>query len=138
MKHTDWNAYSRELLREVEHAYAAGYIDGEGCITVSGRQCRVMISNTYPYTLHWLKSLFGGTVKSKKDSTRKRNHRSAYYWSISGVDAEDMLTLCMPFMQEKFVQAKTAIEYCNTDGLDERKKLSARMSRLKKVDHGGR
>lgn len=123
--------------REIELAYAAGYIDGEGCITVSGKTCRVLISNTYPFTLHWMKALFGGKVAVKNDNSRATNHRPAFVWSIGGTAAEDLLSLCIPYLQEKRVQAEAALEYVGTVQLEDRKKLSRYISELKHRSHGG-
>lgn len=95
-----------------------------------------MVSNTYPHTLYWLRSVFGGTVSMKNDKSRPEHHRPAYSWSISGKAASDMLEICMPYLQEKRKQARLALEYVGTDGLDARKKIGKLISALKHKAHG--
>lgn len=95
-------------------AYAAGLIDGEGCISLSrsrsGHYCvrvEVGMSVKAIELLRWLVSVYGGTIRR----TRPESERwaEAQCWGVFGGTAEPFLTRMLPHLKLKTEQAKLAI-----------------------------
>jgi len=83
--------------------YLAGFIDGEGCFRYSGC-ARASVTNSYPWVLEILQSLFGGTIRKKKRYSEK--HKQVYEWEISGANAENYAYTVEPYLREKRRQAQ--------------------------------
>jgi len=72
-------------LVEVEKAYLAGIIDGEGTVTLMKHHKNetptpyVSVANNNLELLQWIKSRIGGTICSKKK--RLPRHNDSYAWS---------------------------------------------------------
>lgn len=73
-------------LEEVEKAYIAGIIDGEGTITLTRHHRNetpapnVSISNNDLTLLHWIKRKVGGTIITK--GKKKQHHKESYTWHL--------------------------------------------------------
>ncbi len=103
-------------------AYAAGLVDGEGCITIQRisrpkqgyciYQLRVIIANTEHVMLDWLQLHFGGSVQQKAE--KRVNRKDCWMWSIVSHQAELFLEKILPYMVTKKARAKIAIEYRNS------------------------
>ena len=126
-RHTEYN--------ETDLAYAAGYLDGEGCFQWNGNTVSVTVDNTYPNTLMWLKRMFGGSVGrlNRKDE----NCRTTYRYRIFGFGAASLSQKVLPYLQEKAEQAKILIKIRSTAPHTElRKQLTAELSKQKRIDRG--
>lgn len=103
-------------------AYAAGIIDGEGCISIFKHRKRrdtkhgyifaltVRVSNTNEYIINWLKMQFGGGICKMADRTSK-GYKNCWQWSLSGKKASDFLKLVEPYLLIKHPQAEIAIAF---------------------------
>lgn len=101
-----------ETISDLELAYTAGVIDGEGCITVSmsrSFRVRLQVTNTNTGLIDWLAERFGGHVKTRK-RMGKPNWKTSYDWTVSTVAARDILVQVMPYLVIKRRQAEIAIE----------------------------
>ncbi|MCX5702536.1 MAG: hypothetical protein NTW64_06165 [Candidatus Omnitrophica bacterium] len=73
-------------LDEVEKAYLAGIIDGEGTVTLMKHHKNetptpyVSVANNNLGLLQWIKNRIGGTICSKKK--RLPHHNDSYAWSV--------------------------------------------------------
>jgi len=73
-------------LKEVEKAYVAGIVDGEGTVTLMKHHRNetptpsVSVANNNLELLKWLKSLNGGTITNKKK--RLPHHHKSYAWYV--------------------------------------------------------
>jgi len=71
-------------LEEVEKAYLAGIVDGEGTVTLTRHRKketpgpRVAVANNNLKLLEWIKSRVGGVIVSKKK--RKPHYSDSYAW----------------------------------------------------------
>lgn len=95
------------MMREWdEHtlAYAAGFLDGEGCFVID-KQWKICItcSNTDINVIQWFKKKFGGSV-ARNYRPRKPHHRPIYTWQIVGAQAEDFLRSITPYLLVKAPQ----------------------------------
>jgi hypothetical protein len=108
-------------------AYAAGLIDGEGCITISqcggGRWFAVRIdvgmsAKALPL-LERMQKRYGGSIR--KTRARSRKWEAAFAWGIFGFKAASFLALMLPSLVLKEKQARLALRLQEIiDGLEKR------------------
>jgi hypothetical protein len=100
-------------------AYAAGIIDGEGCIYITkswhGSRYRhlkigVEVSCTSLNLIEWLSIQFGGYL-----SFGKRPNRKPYYrWGLSSACAAEFLQAIYPYLVIKREQAEVVFRFRST------------------------
>jgi hypothetical protein len=87
--------------------YAAGFVDGEGCIGFAKTRTsifpRVLVTNTNLEILNEFKEKWGGDIKPL--SLRKENWKQGYYWRISWAKAVNFLSDIEPYLKIKNRQA---------------------------------
>jgi len=99
----------------VELAYAAGIIDGEGCIGISQPRNRgfyslnVEVAMTDPKPIKFFSDKFGGRFEIKKSKTS--TGRTIYRWSLQSEKAQEFLRSISPFIVAKTEQVETALEF---------------------------
>ena len=98
----------------VSNEYWAGLFDGEGSIVIGKRRpgagsgaypsyrLQVVLVSKYKEHLRRLASTFGGTTGLKVD---------AGYWQIGASNARDFLVAVLPYLREKKLEAKLAIQF---------------------------
>lgn len=103
-------------MNELDLAWAAGFFDGEGCISAP---VRVRVRNRRDYSLSLyvgqvdprplmrLRSYFGGEVVPR---TSWGKGRPIFMWRVSGTTAEATLRLLLPYLMVKEEQARLALE----------------------------
>lgn len=101
---------------EIDLAYLAGFIDGEGSISIfrSGNRdhCMFNIYNTNELIMLWLKQMFEGNVCQLK---RTRNEwKQEYSWYIGPQKASLVLKACLPYLKLKKRHAELFIAYTET------------------------
>ncbi len=95
-------------MLETDKAYAAGFLDGEGCISISKNGAvDVRIVNTSRIVLEYLYNIFGGSITDRAQRTNKRQYAYSFY----GENAIEFLNLIKPYMIEKLPQVETILEY---------------------------
>ncbi len=97
-------------------AYAAGIIDGEGCIRVSRHNpqgnrgiLEIYVSNTNEWLCYWLQSQFGGNVYTQKSINPL--WKRAYRWRLASNYALEFLRLILPYLQIKKQHAEIVIKF---------------------------
>ena len=112
------------MLNVNEHAisdlaWAAGFIDGDGVVSVyrrkdRGKEFRVVVRamNCNRLALDRLRNLFGGTVHPmlKAETAKLRGWKPSFYWAASDRIAERAIRGMMPFLVLKRRQAELALE----------------------------
>jgi hypothetical protein len=111
----------------LDFAWAAGFIDGEGCFRYDTTP-RLTVSNTHLPTLRWLKRLFGvGSVSASG------NHRGRpqFRWLVSGENAIEVIEELVPYLREKKPQAQLVLDIREREPSDraELKKLLTGLKR---------
>ncbi len=100
----------------ISSQYAAGIIDGEGCISFSGldtrKQLTLSVSNRNKEMLEALRETYGGKIYEIKSKSDK--HSAYYNWVISCGLAADVLRDVLPHMIVKFRQAELALIFQST------------------------
>lgn len=122
--------FEGKIPPEVEYAYLAGFLDGEGCWTFT-KTPRIEVGSTYPPPLWRLALEFGGTVKVK--STRS-HVRGNVRWSVTGERALRASKRLIPFLIEKREQAELVIQLAQALPKD-RAPLLERLKALKHTEY---
>jgi len=100
-------------------AYAAGIIDGEGCIHIARTKNPQMVGGIVYFLLvrvgttdgvipQHLLSIFGGSIVNR--------HRRQQVWQATGAHAEAVLLAVLPYLVLKKPQAELALEFRETFG----------------------
>lgn len=106
---------------EKDLAWAAGFMDGEGCVLVCRARNKgtktginhtltLTVTNTDIRPLHKFQLMFGGYVRIDKHTSAKRK-RTIFKWIITSRGAVEVLIKLLPYLVVKAEQAKVAIEY---------------------------
>jgi hypothetical protein len=105
-------------LSDVDRAYAAGLIDGEGCIRITSRgrnggtgfrkgqhTLMVEVTNTDYGMIQWLSKRFDGSV-SYAPASPEINRKERWHWRVSANKALYVLDAIWPYIRTKRLQAK--------------------------------
>ena len=99
------------------YAYAAGMMDGDGCIQISQRRTenknyyslRVSVTQVTEGVPIWFVRNFGGRVD--KFYATKERRQNLYRWSMDSSKASDFLQKILPYLVEKTERAKLGIQF---------------------------
>lgn len=141
-------------VAETDKAWAAGFVDGEGCIALIGRsqvlkgktyQCFVLslhVANTDIRTLERLKTMFGGTIYPTNHKNRP-NNKPCWTWYCRSALAAAALDKLLPYLFSKKEQAELGIasrRYIQGNGrpraegnLEAQSQISTQLKHLKRV-----
>jgi hypothetical protein len=99
-------------------AYAAGFVDGEGCIAITrtflaarnkfGYSVAVVVTNRDRLVLDWMREMWRGRVVASSHSGG--NARPSWAWRISGTGCETFLRGLRPMLRIKGPQCDNALE----------------------------
>ena len=112
-------------LTEMQKAYIAGFIDGEGCIRVRrmrsrGKVCefnfeaQVIVTNTNLDILEKLKNITGiGTlyVYKKFPKEGEGKWKPCHRWQVVSSQAEDLLNAIYPYLEIKRKQTEAVLNF---------------------------
>jgi hypothetical protein len=117
-------------VSDIEKAYAAGLIDGEGCIDIGVNHpkkgsrsrdqlyVRVGIHMTNPLPLEEFKNIWGGSIHIRKPFI---NHwKQSYDWKVTCGSAMEFLADIEPFLIVKKAEARVALEFKVRTGQEKR------------------
>ena len=94
----------------ISDQYAAGFMDGEGCINVSSCRTstyiRVLIVNTNREVLELFQQRWGGDIAQNK--RHKAHWKVSYTWRVSHAACREFLNDIYPFLVIKKKQAEAA------------------------------
>lgn len=107
------------MADDVERAYVAGIVDGEGCIGLTKKnngydncyRYYVQVTNSNLKMLEWMRDRFGGHIRPMHHST------FALEWH-SKEDIYDFLTIIEDFLIVKKSEALAMIDFCMTPSSD--------------------
>ena len=106
---------STSILQEIGYPYAAGLIDGEGCIGMywnsvhKNYQLRITVEMTEKGGLDVLYNLFGGRWYYKSPN-QSQNLQGRYSWMVFNAEAEKALQSLLPYLIVKKKHAAIALE----------------------------
>ena len=97
--------------------WAAGIVDGEGCIQIVKRQgvkgytyylTRLSVTNTDPRVTERFKAAFGGSI-SRQRMMKSTRQKTKYQWMVNATKAERIILLLRPWLLVKAEQADIAL-----------------------------
>ena len=111
-------------------AWAAGFIDGDGFISIQDRNSRINGKQYKGYYLRLgacqanlaplkeLQSLFGGSIRVKNSGPNKEgyNRKEQWVWTLSTNAVKEALLQIIPFMIHKKEVAQLALDFQATMG----------------------
>jgi len=103
-------------VNEVDLAYAAGILDGEGSICLTKNRARrwpspqVAVASNDRELLEWLRAQFGGSISIKQP--RRSTHQISYDWKLTDQNALRFLQLVRPYLriERKIARANLLLE----------------------------
>lgn len=112
------------IVTDTEAAWIAGFLDGEGCISIRWQRsprdrhatssvASVSVSQAEPRTqvLYWLRSIFGGGVSSHGTEKRNPKHNKSLHWMCTGQVAVSVCRVALPHLRLKRRQAELVLEH---------------------------
>ncbi len=107
-------------IKDTDWAYAAGFVDGEGCIAVVRSfvpsrdhfvySVHVVVANNGRDALDWMQGIWGGWVVSVSAPGRGSAARASWTWrGPTGTRAAPFLTGIRPFLRLKQGQCDNAL-----------------------------
>ena len=108
-------------IRNTDWAYAAGFVDGEGCIAI-GRSfvpakerfyysVQIVVSNRDRVVLDWMKATWGGWVVSASSPSRGVKARACWTWRTpTGQNAGPFLRGIRSYLRVKLLQCDNALD----------------------------
>lgn len=104
------------MVRDTDLAWAAGIVDGEGCILIYEAHTktgdtwvlRLIVTNTDMRMLDRLRVIFNcGNIAIQR--RRDSRHKTAWRWEVSAKKAEQVLSLIKPYLVNKRDQAEVGL-----------------------------
>lgn len=138
----------KKSLTNKDLAYAAGIIDGEGCVKIFKNDASVVHRPHNQYTLAvqvnmvdkrvvtWLHKKFGGAVYFHPANIKKHpTWRDSWRWYLQNYHCRDFLLQILPFLIIKVKQTRSALNFLDIKKGDIAKKHVAweNMAKLNKV-----
>ena len=118
-------------MRKTDLAWAAGLIDGEGCICIYRRKARgntaqrhnlvLVVSMVPDAALRKLCLLFGGKINFKP--ARRLKQGNSWEWRVHQKEAQAVLKQLQPYLVTKLAEARLAIQFCDMPAATRWKKL---------------
>jgi hypothetical protein len=114
----------KSMLTETEKAWLAGFVDGEGSITIS-KQIRknrpspayralIEVANTNKAPLEFIMKEYGGKIYHAHEKRRRKNGKKwsdAFTWYCPISVSERLLTDIFPYLRVKSKQAEIVLEF---------------------------
>lgn len=127
-------------------AWAAGFMDGDGFITIQNRKTkyketvyvgqylRVGACQAALPPLEELKSLFGGSIRPKNVGPNPHgyNRKPQWIWTLSTQEASTALEQMLPYLRHKKEPALLALEFQQTMS-DNKKTLSEEVVQKRRI-----
>lgn len=115
---------------KTEKAYAAGLIDGEGCICINYNKPTglkkygqfypmVTVHITDVNVLKWLQSIWGGSIKTRKKG--EEHWKPSYDWKIQSTRAIEFIQEIQPYM---IIKSDEAVAFLTFNTLKSGSKIS--------------
>lgn len=123
-------------MNDLQRGYAAGLIDGEGCMRWHGGP-EIQVDSCYPGTVRLLRVLFGGRVsgpyqrKSRKGFGR---FKMVWRWTVRNGDCIMAITDLLPTLREKSAQARLLLQMYESDR-SEIRALTRALRDLKRISY---
>lgn len=102
---------------DIDFAYLAGYIDGDGCFYIGKNinpikyRSGIVISSTNKDTLRFFWKKFGGNVIFGKPNPKFKSYNPINQWYTGGNNARILVDKITPFLREKLEDANIFVQF---------------------------
>jgi hypothetical protein len=119
-------------MNEVDRAYIAGLIDGEGSISCGYNKSTygepvpivfIAVGMCNEDVPRWLHELFGGHFYSPKYKSLKVSWKQSWQWSVAGLSCKAVLDTIQPYVRVKVEAVALAQEFMTTMRTNDRSRL---------------
>jgi hypothetical protein len=120
-------------ISNIDLAYAAGYIDGDGCFFTGliGKRPKfvgnLIIVSTNEQICPWFQKLFSAGCLSSQDNISKQCHRTMYSLRMNKTKALPIVKTLFPKLIEKKNDAQSFINFCESKSNVEKIELIQKM-----------
>ncbi len=125
------------MIKNINRAYAAGYIDGDGCFSLQKEIIKtrmsakfnagLIISSTNKEVLDWFKETFGGTVRLVKRNKMPFGHKLVYHYRLGKIKGAEFTSQIWPYLVEKKEEASIFINFATSSSVSEKESLIERI-----------
>lgn len=127
-------------LTELELAYLAGLLDGEGCFSFSdnGANCirpLVQLIMTDEEIVNWVGSVWGAKVTQFARHRALPHHKPQFRVQVTGEKAVEFCKSIYPYLKVKKKQAELHIEWMVTKSMENAQSRNALRANLKARSH---
>lgn len=125
------------MFADTDVAWAAGIMDGEGCIGVysggadAGLRLTVQVGNTDLVMITKLHDMFGGYVSTTMKANK--SGKPYYMWRAASGKGDAVLRQLLPYLVTKRQQAEVALTFCGSSDVTVRQDCAQQLRDLKKV-----
>src|ERR1700722_2750796 len=123
------------LTKSTDLAYAAGYVDGDGCFHIGKRGnkfiVQFIITSTNREVLAWFQRTFQGSISSAKKKNINITHKDLYQFSLSKLLGIPFAESIFSYLVEKREEAQLFINFASAKTSDEKMNLIDKMKILK-------
>jgi hypothetical protein len=136
------------MTKQSKFAYLAGFIDGEGCFSIThnrngspkgfGYTARICIVSTNRGILEWIVQNFGGSILNRNPKNWKSNWKKSYEWRFTSIKPMESLLLgLLPYLIVKKEQANTLLKYARLQGQNNPSAREELFLQMKKLNFRG-
>jgi hypothetical protein len=124
------------MITNTDFAYAAGYIDGDGCFYIrkyrSKHTAHIYITSTDKTILDWFKANFGGSIRTPEQVMPGREYqKTVHYYCMSRIESLNLIEAIHPRLVEKAEEAKLFAAFAKSNDLENKHKYIDAMKTLK-------
>lgn len=141
-------------MNELDLAYAAGIIDGEGCISVKNKKIFkpgkmsgvpvIYLGMADKALVYWFKEYFNAGIVNDI-GRRKEHYKDQYRWVVEGKQCLKVLALLLPYLRGKKPQALELLKWpfngpdykigqrLSEEIMIERARITSRLKELKRL-----
>jgi hypothetical protein len=126
------------MKEEIEMAYMAGILDGDGSFSVlkgpnSYHPC-IQLSNAFKGMSEYLFDKFAGSLRIKKP--QQAHYKTLYVWSVRGLgSAKNVLDKVIPFLVLKKERAESMLDFIEKSLIKKTEPIEGERTNLKMKDH---
>lgn len=135
----------KQIIQNTDLAYAAGYIDGDGCFYIGKTtnkktnrtryQYMIIVSSTNRDVLEYFKNIYGGSVRLSNSRNKYPGQKPQYQYIIKGKNSLSLSQQIFPYLVEKVYQAEQFIKFIEIPIAEVRNNIINFMRSLKNEFH---
>jgi len=117
--------------KQTNYAYAAGYVDGDGCFYIGKILPKRRLSYKFPVSivvvsvniniLNIFKNLYGGSIHSNKKIIEE--HRQLHYYTLRKQDSFNFINKIYDFLVEKKEEAEIMLSFIKSNNFNDKTNL---------------